>query len=332
MSSPEFSRGSKMMKAIRVHQFGEPDVMRIEEVPIPQPGEGQVLIRLYGIGINPVETYIRAGKYGTLPPLPYTPGTDAAGIVEALGKDVTHLKIGDRVYTSGTLTGAYAELALCKESQVHSLPQQISFEQGAAINIPYATAFRALFQRGRAIPGETVLIHGASGGVGIAAAQLARAAGLRIIGTAGTEKGRRLVGDQGVPHVLDHGAPDYLDSIKSLTHARGIDVILEMLANINLGKDLTVLARGGRIVIIGSRGPVEINPRDTMIREAAILGMVLFNASEAELFSIHAGLASGLENGSLNPVVGQRIPLAEASRAHQAVMTPGAYGKIVLIP
>jgi NADPH2:quinone reductase len=320
------------MKAIRVHETGAPEVLRLEEVTTPQPKEGQVLVRMRAIGVNPVETYIRSGKYANLPPLPYTPGSDAAGVVEAIGAGVVNVKTGDRVYTSGTLTGAYAELALCQESQLHPLPESVSFEQGAAVNIPYATAYRALFQRARSIAGETVLIHGASGGVGIAAIQLARAAGLTIIGTAGSEKGQGLVVEQGAHHVLDHRAPDYPGKIMALTNGRGVDLILEMLANVNLGKDLTLLARGGRVVVIGSRGAVEVNPRDAMSREAAILGLVLFNATAPELFSIHAALVSGLENGTLRPVVGQRIPLAEAPRAHQAVMEAGAYGKIVLLP
>jgi len=257
---------------------------------------------------------------------------DAAGIVEAVGQGVARFVSGARVYVAGTLSGAYAEQARCKESQVHPLPEKISFAQGAAVNIPYATAYRALFHRARALPGETVLVHGASGGVGIASVQLARAAGMKVIGTAGTDRGRNLVMEQGAHHVLDHRAADYLSQLEQLTNGRGVDVILEMLANVNLGKDLTVLARNGRIVVIGSRGSVEINPRDTMSRDASILGMTLMNATELELAGIHAALVAGLENGTLRPVINQELPLAEAPRAHQLVMEPGSYGKIVLIP
>jgi NADPH2:quinone reductase len=320
------------MKAIRVHQFGGPEVLRVEEVPDPVAGPGQVLVRARAVGVNPVETYIRSGAYARKPTLPYTPGTDAAGVVEAVGAGVTQVKPGDRVYTSGTLTGAYAEKTLCDAAQVHPLASNISEKQGAAIGIPYATAYRALFQKAQAKAGETVLVHGASGGVGVAAVQLARAAGMTIIGTAGTEQGRRHVAEQGAHHALDHRSADYLQQVMTLAGGLGANVILEMLANVNLGKDLTVLAQGGRVVIIGSRGPVEINPRDLMAREASVLGMVLFNVSANELAGIHAALVAGLENGTLRPVVGREFPLAEASRAHQAVMEPGALGKIVLIP
>jgi NADPH2:quinone reductase len=320
------------MRAIRVHKFGGPEVLQLEDVPDPRPGPGQVAVRIHAAGINPVDTYIRSGSYAAKPALPYTPGIDAAGVVESVGPEVSRVRPGDRVYVGGTITGAYAELALCKAPQVHPLPQRLSYAQGAAVHVPYATAYRALFLRARAVPGEVVLVHGASGGVGVAAVQLARAAGMTVIGTAGTDRGRRLVTEQGAHHVLDHQAAGYLDEIAKLTNGHGADVVLEMLANVNLAKDLGILAQGGRVVVIGSRGTVEIDPRLSMNRDSSILGMSLMNASEQEIASIHRALAAGLQNGTLRPVVGQEIPLAEAPRAHQAVMAPGSYGKIVLIP
>lgn len=319
------------MKAILVHRFGEAEVMQLEEVSDPRPGEGQVVVRVKAAGVNPVDTYIRAGNYGTAT-LPYTPGFDGAGLVEAVGEGVERVKPGDRVYLGGSLSGTYAERALCDEAQVHPLPATVSFAQGAAMGIPYATAYRALFQCAGAQPGEVVLVHGASGGVGIAAVQLARAAGLTVIGTGGTEKGRALVEREGAHHVLDHRSPGSVQQAIAVTGGRGVDVILEMLANENLGKDLGLLANGGRVVVIGCRGSVEINPRDAMIREAKIIGMVLFNATARDLAGIHAALVAGLESGTVRPIVGREMPLADAPRAHRAVMEPGAYGKIALIP
>jgi NADPH2:quinone reductase len=320
------------MKAICVHEFGNPEVMRIEDVPEPRPGPGQVVVRINAVGVNQVDTYIRAGIYSIKPPLPYTPGMDAAGVVESTGDDVGPVAVGDRVYTSGTVTGTYAELALCDHFQVHPLPERVSFSQGAGVNIPYSAAYRALFQRAHALPGEVVLVHGATGGVGIAAVQLARAAGMTILGTGGTERGRRLVRDEGAHHVLDHHAPDYLEQALELTNGRGVDVILEMLADVNLGRDLGVLAQGGRVVVIGSKGTVEINPRDAMTRDATILGMLVMNASKSETFRINSALVAGLENGTLRPVVGYELPLTEAGRAHHTLSKSSAYGKIVLIP
>ena len=320
------------MKAIRVHEFGGPEGIRLEEVPDPKPSAGQVLVRIRAAGVNPVETYVRAGAYARLPSLPYTPGSDAAGTIESVGPNVSRFKPGDRVYVGGSLTGTYAELALCDERTVYPLPSTASFAQGAAMHVTYATAFRALFDRAHARGGETVLIHGASGGVGIAAVQLARAAGLYVVGTAGSDRGKKLVADEGAHKVLDHRSPGHFDEALAATGGRGYDVIIEMLSNVNLGRDLPLLAPKGRVVSVGSRGPVEINPRDTMSRDATILGMSLLNASIEELTSIHAALVAGLENKTLRPVIGQEIPLADAPRAHKAVMESGAYGKIVLVP
>lgn len=320
------------MKAIRVHEFGDPEVMRLEEVPEPQLGSEQILIKVQAVGVNPVDTYIRAGGYTTKPSLPYTPGSDASGTVEAVGKGVKRFKVGDRVYTAGTISGAYAEKVLCFESQVHTLPQIVSFAQGAALNVPYSAAYRALFQRARAIPAEVVLVHGASGGVGIAALQFSRAAGMTVIGTAGTEQGRHLAAEQGAHHVLDHRSPDHFGEVLELTDHRGVDVIVELLANINLGRDLGILATGGRVVVIGSRGTVEIDPRNAIGREATILGMLIFNATEWETTSIHAAIGAGLENGTLRPVIGKQMPLAEASLAHRTIIEATAFGKIILVP
>jgi NADPH2:quinone reductase len=320
------------MKAVRVHEFGGPEVLQLEEVPMPQPGPGEVLLRMHAIGVNPVETYIRAGTYARLPTLPYTPGNDGAGVIEQIGPDVNEFKPGDRVYTGGSLTGStYAEFTLCKMDQIHRLPENVSSAQGAAMGTPYATAYRGLFQRANAKPGETVLVHGASGGVGTAAVQLARARGLRVFGTAGSDEGRKLAREQGAHEVFDHHAPEHFEQIMKAANGRGVDVIVELLANVNLGRDLTILAKSGRVAIIGSRGRVEIDPRDTMQREVDLRGMVLPNTPRAEMASIHAALVAGLENGTLRPVIGKEFPLAEAAQAHRAVMEPGAVGKIVLV-
>ncbi len=320
------------MKAIRVEKFGEPGVMKLVEVPPLEPGPGQVLVRVRAAGVNPVETYIRAGTYARKPALPFTPGNDGAGVVETVGEGVSDFRAGDRVYLAGSSSGTYAEYALSGVTQVHRLPETASFAQGAAMGTPYATAFRGLIQRAVAQPNETVLVHGASGGVGTAAVQIALAHGMRVIGTAGTERGRAMVREQGAHEVFDHHAADYLAQIKQATGGRGVDVVLEMLANVNLGNDLTILAPRGRVIVIGNRGRVEIDARETMARDADIRGMVLPNTPPEELAQLHAALVAGLEDGTLRPIVGKELPLAEAPEAHRAVLELGAFGKIVLIP
>jgi NADPH2:quinone reductase len=320
------------MKSIRVNQCGAPEVMIMEDMPDALPEAGQVLVRIHAAGVNPVDTYIRAGGQGYAPNLPYTPGADAAGVIEAVGENISNITVGARVYCAGTLSGAYAEKALCLPTQIHPLPENVSFAQGAAVYVPYATAYRSLFHRAKAVPGEVVLIHGASGGVGLAAVQIANAAGMMVIGTAGTEEGRRIVLEQDARHVVDHHDPAHIEKILEMTEGRGVDVILEMLANVNLGNNLTILAKGGRVVVIGSRGDVQITPRELMRREAAVFGMVLMNASPEEMASIHAFLVAGLANGTLTPVIGKELPLAQAAQAHHLIIESSACGKIVLIP
>jgi NADPH2:quinone reductase len=320
------------MKAIRVSEYGGPSVLKLEEIAAPQPGPGQVLVRNHAVGVNPVDTYLRSNTDNRGPKLPYTPGSDAAGVVEAVGPGVSSVKAGDRVYVGGSVSGAYAEMSLCNEAQVHALPGNVTFAQGAATNVPYATAFHALIHRAHGEAGESVLVHGASGGVGIAAVQIARARGMKVIGTAGTERGRQLVSEQGAHHVLDHTAPGYLDEIAKVTGGQGVNVVLEMLANANLQNDLGIIAMGGRIAVIGNRGTTEINARSAMNKNAAILGVALFNTTPAQLAGLHVALVEGLGNGTLRPVIAVELPLGQAPRAHEAVMEPGHHGKVALIP
>ncbi len=318
------------MKAIIVREFGAPEQMKLEDVSDLQPEKNQILVRVKATGINPVDTYIRSGTYASKPELPYTPGKDAAGIVEEIGADVEKVKAGDRVYTADSISGTYAEFALCGEDQVHKLPENISFEQGAGVFVPYATSHRALFQKAEAKKGETVLVHGASGGVGIAAVQWAKNAGLKVIGTASSEEGKSLVKEQGADFVFDHSKENYLEEIQNATDGKGVNIILEMLANENLVKDFDVLAMFGRITIIGNRGSIDFNPRLTMGKDATIRGMALFNAPPEDFQEIYEAIYKGLSEGFLNPIVGKTFPLGDAPRAHHEVIESKAFGKIVL--
>ena len=311
------------MRAVRVHEFGDPEVLVLEEVPRPEPVEGEVLVRMQAAGVNPVETYVRAGAYRELPALPYTPGDDGAGV---------RADTGERVYVTGSLSGTYAEYALCRAEDVRPLPDALSYAQGAALGTPYATAYRALFQRAAASAGERVLIHGASGGVGLATVQLALAAGLDVTGTAGSEAGSELVAGQGGVRVLDHRDPAHLAAALELAGGRGFDLIVEFLANANLGDDLKALAPRGRVMVVGSRGPVEIDARDLMNAEGAILGMRMPNARPDEVEAARAAVDAGLRSGALKPVVGRELPLAEAARAHRLITERPALGRLVLVP
>jgi NADPH:quinone reductase len=241
------------------------------------------------------------------------------------------VKPGDRVYTARTITGAYAEYALALEEQVHPLPAKIDFKQGAGIWVPYGTAYHALYHAAEAHACETVLVHGASGGVGIAALQIARAMGMKVLGTAGTPNGLKIATREGAHLVFDHRKTGYQEEILQATSNCGVDIVLEMLANVNLPYDTKLLANNGRVIVIGSRGEVTINPRELMARRASIRAFTLWGITPVEEADIHSGLFAGLENGTLRPVVGKEFPLAEAARAHKEILESGSTGKIVLI-
>jgi NADPH:quinone reductase len=324
------------MRAIRVHETGSPEVLRLEQLPDPVPADGQLLVRIGAAGVNPVETYLRAG-IAPGPPMPYTPGSDAAGVVEAIGTGVATTAVGQRVYIAGTLTGAYAELALCRHDNVFPLPASLSMAQGAAIAVPYGTAYRALFQRGRGVAGETVLVHGASGGVGLAAVQLAAAAGMTVIGSGGTDDGRRLVLAQGAAHFVDHTSPSHGQEVLALTGGRGVDLIVEMRSDVNLGTDLQLLAAGGRVVCVGNRGTgnqgvVGVNARDLMRREGDVLGVMLPNAEHDDTAFVHDALARGFARGELRPVIAREYRLEDAAQAHRDIEERSTLGKLVLVP
>ncbi|MCW5958878.1 MAG: NADPH:quinone reductase [Pyrinomonadaceae bacterium] len=318
------------MKAVIIEEFGAEDVLQYRETEMLKPSADQLLVRVKAAGVNPVDTYIRTGTHAQRPALPYTPGKDAAGIVESVGKNVENFKPGDRVLTTGSLTGTYAEFCLCSPDQLIKLPENVSFEKGAGVFVPYATSYRALFHRAKAQSGETVLIHGASGGVGVAATQWAKNAGLRVVGTGSSDDGKKLVKETGADFVFDHSSENYLSAIKETVGE--VDIILEMLANENLVRDFEVLAQFGRIVVIGNRGSLDFNPRLAMGKDASILGMSLFNAPPEAMCEIYGAIYDGLEKGYLDPAVGRTFPLAQASEAHRAVIEDKAFGKIVLIP
>lgn len=320
------------MKAIIVHEYGEPEVMKVEEAPIPEVLGKQVLVKIEAAGVNPVDTYLRTGIHAHAPNLPYTPGKDGAGTVEAVGGEVSRFEPGDRVYTADSLTGTYAEFSLCNENQLGRLPDDVSFEEGACLWTPYATSYRALFQKAAAKAGESILVHGASGGVGNAAVQWAKSAGLTVIGTASSDEGKELAKEQGADAVFDHTDEDHLGDIWEYTGGKGVDVIIEMLANVNLERDFEALAMFGRIVVVGNRGSIQFTPRLAMTKDATIYGMSLFNSPQGARDEIHEAIFRGLSDGSLKPRVTRTFPLAEAPAAHHEIIESKAAGKIVIKP
>ena len=324
------------MKAIRAHSFGGPEVLQLETVEDPVAGPHDVVVDVRAAGVNPADTYMRNGTYAIRPELPYTPGGDAGGMISAVGTDVTEHKVGDRVFVgtalSFDLTGCYAEKVKRRASEVLSLVESISFAEAATFGVSYPTAHYALFARGDAQGGETVFIHGASGSVGTSAIQLAKRAGLRVVGSAGTSKGLELIRAEGVDYAVNHTQAGYMNEVLRFTGGKGPELILEMLANVNLAADMDLAAKYGRIIVIGNRGEITINPRVAMMKELDIRGIALWNATAAQVKPIMRDILAGAAEGSLRPIVGREMRLSEAAAAHIAVLEQGVGGKIVLIP
>ena len=317
------------MLSIQMNQVGEPDVLKLTNLSLPSIGENAVAIQLAFAGVNPADSYIRQGGYKFFSPtLPYTPGFDGAGIITETGENVTHFKPGDRVFVAATLapyhTGTYAEQMICHVDGVRHLPQQVSFEEGASLGIPGTAAFRALYQRGNLQKEDVVLIHGASGGVGTLALQMAKQTGAFVIGTAGTKEGMAKVKQNGADLVFNHNEDHYLDKIPP------VDLVLEMLANVNLEKDLELINRYGRIVVIGNRGSLDFNPRLAMEKEADILGMAVWNASEADYLNSLNAIEKLLANGVLKPEIGAIYPLSKAAQAQYDSLHTSGIGKVLL--
>ncbi|XP_042213746.1 quinone oxidoreductase-like isoform X1 [Homarus americanus] len=324
------SVGRSIMRAVLVRQFGGVEQMKVEnDVPIPSVGDKQVLVKVCVSGVNPVDTYVRSGQYSKLPDLPYVPGKDAAGVVHGTGLKVTNFKPGDRVFTShGTQIGTLAEFTCADETRVFPLDDKLTFTQGAGIGIPYFTAYRALFQKAHAKKGERVLIHGASGAVGLAAVQIGKAHGLCIVGTAGTKEGLELVKNMGADAVFNHREKQYM---AQLEQGEKFDVILEMLANVNLGKDLTLMSPRGRTIVIGSRGTVTIDPRLLMGLESSVMGVALLTATPDEWKDLTAGVVEGIKAGWVKPIVDKVYTLEEAGNAHHDIInSKGAKGNLVV--
>jgi len=293
-----------------------------------------VMVRVVVAGINPVETYIREGQYSRLPELPYTPGTDAAGFVHQIGRRVSNIKVGDRVFVSGNSSfsnnsGSYAQFVVTDSTYVFPLHPRLTFAQGASLGVPFFTAYKALILRAKTKPGETVLVHGASGAVGTAAVQIARALGAIVVGTAGTKDGMDVVTRCGAHHVFNHNHKSY--EKKMVDHIGCFDVIIEHLANINLGHDVQMLKPQARVMVVGCRGGVNINPRHLMMPEASICGVALGTTSPAEWAEMGAAIVAGIESGWVNPVINKEYAMEEAQQVHYDIIhSKGAKGKLVL--
>jgi NADPH2:quinone reductase len=318
---------AKMMRAVTLLEHGPASSLFVREVKVPAPdlAQNQLLIHVKAAGINPVDTYIRAGTNNYKAIFPHTPGRDGAGIVISAPSG-SEFAAGQRVYFSSCITGSAAEYTVCSAAHTFPLPSCLSFEEGACLGVPYITAHRAL-GRCQAKAGDRVLIHGATGAVGIAAVQLAKSAGMVVFGSSGSDAGNALLAAQDVDFVLDHRNPDHL--MPFMTAGAGFDAIIEMAAHSNLGQDIKALAPGGVVVVVGNRGDVQICPRDLMARDASITGVSLANIKPPELKRIAQSLHP-LLGVMLKPVVRRTYSLEGVGEAHEDVLKAGALGNLVI--
>jgi NADPH2:quinone reductase len=321
------------MKAMRAHQFGGPEQLRLEEAPDPQVQAGQVQIRVRAAGINPADLVRLSGRLGNLP-LPYIPGTDVSGEVEAVGTGVTHVKAGDRIF-GRALTGGYAEKTCLAASEAFLLPANLSFAEGAAIPIPFYTAYRALHHKAGLKAGETVLVSAGGGGVGVAAIQLAKLAGARVITTVGSADKAARTKELGADVTINYREQDFAAEVQKLTDGKGVEVIIENVASDNLAKDLTIAAKNSRIIVIGTgtaKGPDgQFAVMYALMKDVNILGMSLINAGPfiAEMANALTPLFS---SAKLKAVVSKTYPLSEAPQALADLVAGRVFGKLALNP
>ncbi|XP_047134314.1 quinone oxidoreductase isoform X1 [Hydra vulgaris] len=318
------------MRGINVSEFGGPNVLKlVHNLPIPVPLSKQILVNVKAAGVNPVDTYIRQGNHPLSPILPYIPGKDGAGVVHQIGSDVKNFKKGDSIWFCGSVTGSYAEYCLCNEEDASHLPEKMTFDEGAMLGTPYLTASRALFQKAHVKEGMKVMVHGATGGVGTAAVQICQSLGIKVVATAGSAHGIDLLKSQGVDSIYNHHEEGYVEDI--IKHEGHIDVILEMLANVNLSKDLSIIGAGGTIVIIGSRGPVTIVPRAIMSSECVVTGVMLFKSTDDEKKDNFSIVNKGIKDNWLKPVLWKTYDLEFAKDSHKEIIeNNGARGQIIL--
>jgi NADPH2:quinone reductase len=322
------------MKAAVYYETGGPDVFRYEEVPDPEVGADDVLVQVEAVSIEGGDTLNRLG--GDLAGVPHIVGYQCAGIVVGVGGGVTRFVEGDRVVTVG-LDGSHAELRAVGQSFCWAIPAGVSTEDAAAVPVPFGTADDCLFEFGRLQAGETALIHAGAGGVGIAAIQLAKRAGARVLATASSDERLDRLGAYGLDHGINYASTDFVDAVRALTVGRGADVIVDSIGGSNLQKSLQCLAYRGRCMTFGDAGREITHRLDISTMRANNQSLVGYFLG-AELFLSprpHAVIAKHLDDiasGELRVVIDRTFPLAEAGEAHAYIESRQAFGRVLLIP
>jgi len=322
------------MKAIICNAFGAPEELRFADCPSPGVGAGQVRIRVHAAGVNFPDTLIIQGKYQFRPPFPFSPGAEVAGTVDAVGEGVAHVKPGDRVLGTG-IFGGYAEEMVVDASACFPIPDTMPFETAAGFLLTYGTSHHALKQRATLQPGETVLVLGAAGGVGLAAVELAKAMGARVIAAASTDEKLALTREYGADGLINYTAQDLREAVKALTGGKGVDVIYDPVGGDLAEPAFRSIGWGGRYLVVGfAGGDIPSLPLNLpLLKGAAIVGVFWgqFTRLEPEVHQANvAELLAWAAEGRLKPHISEVFPLARAAEALRVVMERKAKGKVVL--
>jgi len=322
------------MKAWMVHDWGEPETMRLEKTAVPAPGPGQVLIKTHAVGLNFYDTLQIQGKYQVKPTLPFSPGGEVGGVVSAVGDRVSRLKPGDRVL-SIPFVGGMAEYTLAAEAVTFTIPDTLGFAEAAALPVVYQTSFFALRDRGQLKPGEWLLVHAGASGVGMAAIQLGKAWGARVIATASSAAKLDFCRAQGADHVFNYGTPDWVENVKRLTGGRGADVIYDPAGGDAFDLSTKCIAPLGRLLVVGfASGRIpSIAANRILLKNISIVGVFWGNhIAEHPQYALrtHEELMRMFEAGLLKPVIGAGFPLDKAVDAFREMSSRRLVGKAVI--
>jgi len=322
------------MKAIQVHQTGGPEALQYVDVPTPEPGEGQVLVKIEATGINFVDIYIRRGLYKR--PLPFISGSEAAGVVEAVGPNVQTFKVGDRV-ASTVFSGAYAEYSVVPAEKLVSVPLEVDLISAAAVMLQGMTAHYLLYSTYPVKAGETILVHAAAGGVGLLLVQMAKKLGATVIGTVSTEEKAQLAREAGANHIIRYTEVDFEEETNRLTDGKGVPVVYDSVGQSTFDKSINVLQPRGYMVLFGqASGPVPpfnlnvLNAKGSLFVTRPSLGHHI--ANREELLWRSGDLFKWLTTDELSLRIDRQLPLADAAEAHQLLAGRKTAGKLLLIP
>ncbi len=322
------------MKAWRVNDWCEPDQMEFNDIPVPDPKPGEIRIKNKAAALNFYDILMIQGKYQHKPPRPFTPGSEVAGVVDAVGEGVKEFEIGDRVQAMAT-GGTYSESSIAPAAKAFRIPDRMGFEEAAAMIVIYQTSYFALTNRTRVNPGEWLLVHAAAGGVGLSALQIGKALGASVIATAGSEEKLQFCLSQGADHVVNYNESGWVDRVKEITGGRGADVIYDPVGGEIFELSMKCIASEGRLLVIGFAGGniPTIAANRILLKQISIIGVYWGGYLEHHPEYLHeaqTALFKMYESGQINPVVSQTFPLSDAVEALNALATRRTFAKVVL--